>query len=72
MSMEFSYFPINIAQFCVYFYGDLQIFPIFHLYNIITMFNASCLHICYLLNLLIHYSLFYIKGNYPYLLKYNK
>jgi len=35
------YFPVNLAKFCVYFYGDLPLFSIFHLYNIITMFNVS-------------------------------
>jgi len=41
MSVIFHISPVNFANFCVYFYGDLPIFSLFHLYDIITMFNVS-------------------------------
>jgi len=41
ITVKFHIFPVNLAKFCVYFYGDLPIFSIFHIYNILTMFNVS-------------------------------
>jgi len=71
MTVEFSYFSYKYCKIvCLLLWRFTNIF---NLYNIIAMFNvSSCLHICYILNLLIHYSFFYIKANYHYLLKDNK